>query len=225
MKVRTSITVASIAAAASAGAVALTSGAAGAQPLTLAATSVNKPANVQPNRANGTSQTNSQSCQDGKWIAGANGANVNGTPPFDTGDTGAAYLYHDQTHWHLRTTDRKDTGAHFYQGSITLYNSALFTHVSGYQLEKDDSYNVKKNSDGTSVLSYSFVTYGAADGLDFEVAGCSGTTPQQTMKVHMEYNGRDNDPLRIYLGGATLNNPTQQPSHPVAATFMVHRTI
>jgi hypothetical protein len=57
-----------------------------------------------------------------------------------------------------------------YQGPITTGGSIF--NLNGYRLESDDSYNLGPRG---RVLTFDFHTADGVDGLDFEIAGGTGS--------------------------------------------------
>lgn len=150
-------------------------------------------------------------CPDGRWI-GPNGIDVQGRPNFDAGDSGAAYIWHDDSGWHLRTTDAL-TIAHHYQGTITVSPDATVTSLHAVQLERSD--HVWRTAD--NVIHYDFTTYSGVDGLDFTVSSCDPDHRNETLRFHLVYNGYTQDPARIKLGPGKV--------HPPSADFSVQRSV
>jgi hypothetical protein len=150
-------------------------------------------------------------CPDGRWI-GPNGIDVEGRPNFDAGDSGAAYIWHDGSGWHLRTTDAMTT-PHHYQGTIAVSSDAEVTSLRGLMLERTD--HVWRTND--NVIHYDFTTYTGVDGLDFTVSSCDPNHRNETLRFHLVYNGYTQDPARIKLG--------PEKAHPPSADFAVQRTV
>ena len=152
------------------------------------------------------------SCDDGRWH-GPDGINVEGRPDhFDAGDSGAAYLWHDATGWHLRTTDAAE-GAHHYTGTIAASPGASFSDLRPVRNERDDHLWVS----GGHLLHYDFTTYRGVDGFDFRITACAGDRQHEALRFTMDYNGREQDTARIKLG--------DRKQHPPAATFTVAREV
>jgi hypothetical protein len=150
-------------------------------------------------------------CPDGRWIGPA-GINVEGQPPFDAGDSGAAYIWHDGSGWHLRTTDAVNT-AHHYTGTIAVSGDASVVTLQPLQLERSD--HVWRTND--NVIHYDFTTYTGVDGLNFTVSSCDPNHRNETLHFHLVYNGSTQDPARVKLG------PNKQ--HPPSADFIVQRSV
>ena len=149
-------------------------------------------------------------CDDGRWH-GPDGINVEGRPDrFDAGDSGAAYIWHDATGWHLRTTDAA-RGAHHYTGTITASPGASFSAVRPVRDERDD--HVWTTAD--NVLHYDLTTYRGIDGFDFRVSACAADRAHEALRFSLDYDGREQDRARIRLGDAKQLPP--------AATFSVWR--
>jgi hypothetical protein len=154
----------------------------------------------------------STACDDGRWH-GPDGIDVEGRPDrFDAGDSGAAYVWHDSSGWHLRTTDAA-RGAHHYTGTITASPGASFTALRPVRNERDDHVWVA----GDGALHYDLVTYRGIDGFDFRVSACAGAHDHEALRFSMDYDGREQDTARIKLG--------DRKQHPPAATFTVWRDI
>ena len=156
------------------------------------------------------STTNSASCDLGAWI-GPRGAGVNGRPQFDAGDSGAAYIWHDASGWHLRTTDAA-AGAHRYTGTIVSSPGTAFAAVRPVRNERDDRVWIT----GGNVLHYDLTTYRGVDGFDFRVAGCHTPREHEALRFSLDYNGREEATSRIKLGSMK--------QHPPHATFYVRRS-
>jgi len=154
----------------------------------------------------------STACDDGRWH-GPDGINVEGRPDrFDAGDSGAAYVWHDASGWHLRTTDAA-RGVHHYTGTISASPGASFTALRLVRDERDD--HVWLSADG--VLHYDLATYRGIDGFDFRVSACAGARDHEALRFSMDYNGREQDTARIKLG--------DRKQHPPTATFNVWRDL
>jgi len=163
-----------------------------------------------PATSSGSASTSA--CDDGRW-QGPDGVNVEGRPDrFDAGDSGAAYVWHDASGWHLRTTDAA-RGVHRYTGTISASPGASFTALRLVRDERDD--HVWLSSDG--VLHYDLATYRGIDGFDFRVSACAGARDHEALRFSMDYNGREQDTARIRLG--------DRKQHPPAATFSVWRDL
>jgi hypothetical protein len=150
-------------------------------------------------------------CPDGRWVGPA-GVDVEGRPNFDAGDSGAAYIWHDGSGWHLRTTDAVNT-PHHYTGTIAVSSDAYVTSLRAVRLEPSD--HVWETRD--NVIHYDLTTHTGVDGLDFTVSSCDGNHRNETLRFDLVYNGYRQDPARIKLG------PGRQ--HPPAADFSVQRTV
>jgi hypothetical protein len=149
-------------------------------------------------------------CGDGPWI-GPNGIDVEGRPNFDAGDSGAAYIWHDNDGWHLRTTDAVP-GSHHYSGTISVSPDATVTSLQPVMLEPNDHVWVT-----SKVIHYDFTTQTGIDGFDFTVSSCAGSREHEALEYALDYNGREQDISRIKLG------PNQ--AHPLFATFDVYRSV
>jgi len=149
------------------------------------------------------------SCDDGRWH-GPDGIDVQGRPVFDAGDGGAAYIWHGDAGWHLRTTDAQP-GAHHYTGTITASPGAAFTAIRPVRNERDDHVWVS----GDGVLHYDLTTYRGIDGFDFRVTACAHDRDHEALRFSLDDNGRDQDVARIKLGS--------DKRHPDSATFSVWR--
>ena len=150
-------------------------------------------------------------CDDGAWT-GPGSIDPNGRPRFDAGDSGAVYIWHDGTGWHLRSTDALP-GAHHYTGTVALNADARFTSFRSVRLERDDHVWVT----GDNVLHYDFTTYRGVDGLDFTVSACGAARDHETLHFSLDYNGREQDTARIRIG--------ENRAHPDAATFAIRRDV
>ena len=150
-------------------------------------------------------------CPDGRWI-GPGGIDVDGRPSFDAGDTGAAYIWHDDSGWHLRTTDAVST-PHHYTGTIAVSPDAAVTSLRAVQLERDD--HVWRTGD--NVIHYDFTTHTGIDGLDLTVSSCDPSHRSETLRFHLVDNGYTQDPARIKLGPNKV--------HPPSADFSVQRSV
>ena len=202
MSIRTTATILSAVAglgSAGAGATSLLGGASSAAPATLAAASVASP-------------QASPACDDnGTWRV--DDAGVNGAPDnFDRGDTGAAYVWHDGTGWHLRTTDRTDS-RHVYSGPITPSAGPRIVDVDRTLLEKDARVWIG----GDGALHYRFVTYDGIDGVNFHLNGCPAAgVEHQSLRFSLDYDGREQDAGRVRLG--------DHEQHPESGMFTAVRT-
>jgi hypothetical protein len=150
-------------------------------------------------------------CGDGPWI-GPNGVDVNGQPNFDPGDAGAAYIWHDNGGWHLRTTDVQSV-AHHYTGTITVSPDATVTFLNTVKQDPDDHVWITNDK----VIHYDLTTYAGVDGIDFGVSSCAGSKAHEALEFALDYNGREQDIARIKLGPGK--------AHPLFATFDVYRTV
>jgi hypothetical protein len=150
-------------------------------------------------------------CGDGPWI-GPNGIDVEGRPNFDAGDSGAAYIWHDNDGWHLRTTDAVP-GSHHYSGTVSVSPDANVTTLQPIMLEPND--HIWLTSD--KVIHYDFTTQTGVDGFDFTVSSCAGSKAHEALEYALDYNGREQDISRIKLG------PNK--AHPLFATFDVYRSV
>ena len=155
--------------------------------------------------------TGAQVCGDGPWI-GPNGIDVNGQPTFDPGDAGAAYIWHDGSGWHLRTTDVVNS-PHHYTGTITVSPDAAVTYLQTVKTDPGDSVWLTNGR----VIHYDLTTYSGVDGIDFGVSSCAGSKAHEALEFDLAYNGQNQDVQRIKLG------PGRQ--HPLFATFDVYRSV
>ncbi len=155
--------------------------------------------------------TGAMVCGDGPWI-GPNGINVEGAPNVDPGDDGAAYVWHNASGWHLRTTDALNV-AHHYYGTIQVSPDANVMSLQPVKLDPGDK--VWLTSD--KVIHYDLTTYTGADGFDFTVSSCAGSKAHEALQFAMNYDGFSQDVSRIKLG------PNK--AHPLFATFSVYRSV
>ncbi|HEY7294540.1 MAG TPA: hypothetical protein VH916_05825 [Dehalococcoidia bacterium] len=97
-------------------------------------------------------------------------ARVQGMPQsFEQGGTGGYYFWHDDSGFHLWTTDPEGIDSH-YTGTLTTdgaFSNAVLEHP-----ENDDHFT----SDGAGRLTFDLHTHSGIDGLDFSVAGASKIT-------------------------------------------------
>jgi len=159
----------------------------------------------------GMTLTGAMLCGDGSWI-GPNGINVDGQPAFAPGDEGAAYVWHDTSGWHLRTTDVQNI-AHHYYGSIQVSPDATVTSLQRVKLDPGD--HVWETSD--KVIHYDLTTGSGVDGFNFTVSSCAGPKAHEALQFTMNYDGYAQDVNRIKLG------PNER--HPLFSTFSVYRSV
>lgn len=132
------------------------------------------------------------------------GTRIEGAPEsFGAGDRGGDYLWHDNTGFHLRVTNRGD-GRDVYTGVIT---SPTPMHITPIGLEPSDY--VSLSPDGR-ILGFMFIDYGHIDGVDFTTDCASSITvgPLTGRYGHQS-------PGRVYLGAHEI--------HPDHVPFTIHR--
>jgi len=182
-----------------------------AAPLAAAPAAAQLTATSAPSTATPSTAPSKPACDDGTWH-GPDGIDMQGRPSFDAGDSGAAYIWHDSTGWHLRTTDAS-RGAHHYTGTIAASPGATFSAVRPVRDERDDRVWVG----GDNVLHYDLTTYRGVDGFDFRVTACAGDRDHEALRFSLDYDGREQDAARIKLGA--------DKRHPDSATFTVWRDV
>lgn len=187
----------------------VTSGSPAATVTPIAAQLTSAPVSTAAAPAAAAAPSTATSCDDGRWH-GPDGIDVQGRPSLDPGDSGAAYIWHDENGWHLRTTDASP-GAHHYTGTIAASPGASFTAVRPVRNERDDYVSV--TADG--VLHYDLTTYRGVDGFDFRVSACAADRSHEALQFSLDYNGREQDTARIKLG--------HDKRHPDSARFTVWR--
>jgi hypothetical protein len=143
-------------------------------------------------------------CDAGAWHT--DGISVQGRP--DNLQPTATYVWHDATGWHLRTSGANDK-AHLFTGRVVL-RGGTFTAVQKVRDERDDRLYVVGDT-----VYYRFVTYGAVDGFDFRVSGCT-PAEAETLAFHDRYDG-SLDAGKIVVG--------DQGRHPEADPFYVVRSL
>ena len=161
----------------------------------------------QPHHTPGPTPSHSQPAPACDWSA-AGGADVGGRPQgFDRGDRSGAYVWHDDSGWHLRTTDPRAED-HHYSGVITI-TGGDFSALKPIKLETDDWVR----GDGPRTIRYNFQTYNGIDGFDFEASPCRSGA-RETMTFSLTYEGNAS-PDKIDIG--------TDDEHPSAATFSTGR--
>jgi len=143
-------------------------------------------------------------CDAGAWHT--DDISVQGRP--DAFAPTATYIWHDATGWHLRTSGANDK-AHLFSGRVTLRGGS-FTGVQKVRDERDDHLYFDGNT-----IYYRFVTYGAVDGFDFRVSGCSAAEAE-TLVFGARYDGAA-DVNRVIVG--------DQGRHPERDPFEVVRSL
>jgi hypothetical protein len=93
------------------------------------------------------------------------GSRIEGRPAsFEAGSTGGYYIWHDDSGFHLRTTDPEGVESHF---TGTLTTNGVFHDLTAIRAEQDDK--VEQVGDGTII--FDLHTYSGIDGFDFDVRG------------------------------------------------------
>ena len=123
----------------------------------------------------------------------------------------AAGFYLGETHnrWELYVTQPPGSAAATYSGSITT-NEGSFARVIPLRLEATDSFTVD-NTLASSHIDFSFVNYGAIDGIQF-----APTDEASMLNMALSINGSPAPVNQIFLGASA--------AHPAAASFSLTRT-
>ncbi|HZQ37307.1 MAG TPA: hypothetical protein VFD32_15360 [Dehalococcoidia bacterium] len=125
-------------------------------------------------------------------------ARVQGMPQsFERGGTGGYYLWHDDSGFHLWTTDPEGIDSH-YTGTLTT--DGVFTTIVLEHPENDDHFT----SDGAGTLSFNLHTASGIDGIDFDVQG--GTR----IDLALVRDGNQTSPDKIFLGEDSVH-PNRNP--------------
>lgn len=128
---------------------------------------------------------------------------VQGDPSLKAGQAAGAYLFHDDSGFHLRVTHPSDRRLEV----VVRFDAASLSAIKPVLMERADT--ITMTGDGRTV-AVRFANYGRIDGVDFS-ADCS-----KTLRVDVRFNGERATTRQVKLG-AHRTSPTSVP-------FTIERT-